>query len=248
MLLTSLWPQIFCRALHNGLAIQACEFPWKGLCVLLSLRDMEKIERMCMLVSYLVVWFVAWHGMSSLVRSLVMLHAQRRVCCTNGIDSITQCECMSQHTNLCVASNLSPQTFAVLLKHLHVLSPLQASSSYPTMPTDRHGVTHAGTLDLFDDNDENYTSVERSERHEIEHLQSQIRRHERREDRKERRELKAASRAAKGKPKLQWPMSWIGKIFAEGKSLSRNPSPARPFGGTDQGGNNEPAREIRVKT
>jgi hypothetical protein len=248
MLLTSLWPQLFCSALHNRLAIQAFEFSWKGLCVLPSLRVMEKIERMCMLVSYLVVWFVAWHGMSSLVRSLAMLHAQRRVCCTNGIDSITQCECMSQHTNLCVASTLSPQTFAVLLKHLHVLSPLQASSSYPIMPTDRHGVTHAGTLGLFDDDDENYISVERSQRHEIEHLQSQTRRHERREDCKERRELKASSRAAKGKSKLQWPMSWIGKVFARGKSSSPKTSPVRPVGGTDQGGNNEPARERRVKT
>jgi hypothetical protein len=155
---------------------------------------------------------------------------------------------MRQHTNLCVASTLSPHTFAVLLRPLHILSPLQASSPYPTMPSDKHGVTHAGTLGLFDDDDENYTSIERLERHEIEHLQSQIRRHERREDRKERQELKAAGRAAKGKSKLQWPIAWIGKVFAGGRDLSPNPSPARPVGGTDQGGNNEPAREIRVKT
>jgi polynucleotide 5'-kinase involved in rRNA processing len=67
------------------------------------------------------------------------------------------------------------------------------------MPTDKHGVTHAGTIGLFDDEQENYVSVERSERHEIEHLQSQIRRHEGRQERKEHREQRAANRAAKGK-------------------------------------------------
>jgi hypothetical protein len=115
------------------------------------------------------------------------------------------------------------------------------------MPTDKHGVTHAGTRGLFDDEQENYVSVERSERHEIEHLQSQVRRHERREDRKERREQRAADRAAKGNSKPPWPVSWIGKIFGEGKDLSPEPSPAKPVGGTSQGGNNDPAKEIRVK-
>jgi hypothetical protein len=115
------------------------------------------------------------------------------------------------------------------------------------MPTDKHGVTHAGTVGLFDDDGENYTSVERSERHEIEHLQSQIRRHERCEDRKERRELKAADRGAKGKSKLQWPMSWIGKVFGGDKDLSPDSSSARPGDGKGQGGN-EPVRDICVKT
>jgi hypothetical protein len=115
------------------------------------------------------------------------------------------------------------------------------------MPTDKHGVTHAGTLGLFDDDEENYTSVERSERHEIEHLQSQIRRHERCEDRKERRELKAADRAAKGKSKLTWPMLWFGKVFGGAKELSPEPSVVSPHGGQSQG-DDELVRDIHVKT
>jgi hypothetical protein len=117
------------------------------------------------------------------------------------------------------------------------------------MPTDKHGVTHAGTIGLFDDEEqENYVSVERSERHEIEHLQSQIRRHDRREERKDRREQRAANRAAKGKSKLSWSISWMGKVFDGGKDLSPEPSPAKPVVGTSQGGNNDPVKKIRVKT
>jgi hypothetical protein len=115
------------------------------------------------------------------------------------------------------------------------------------MPTDKHGVTHADTLCLFDDEQENYVSVERFERHDIEHLQSQIRRHERHENRKERRELKAANCAAQGTSELPRPISWMGKIFG-GKDLSPEPSPAKPVGGTSQGGNNDPVKKIRVKT
>jgi hypothetical protein len=115
------------------------------------------------------------------------------------------------------------------------------------MPTDKHGVTHAGTLGLFDDDDENCTSVERSERHEIEHLRSQIRRYERRENRRERWGLKAADRAAKGKSKLTWPMLWFGKVFGGAKELSPEPSPVSPLGGQGQV-DDELVRDIRVKT
>jgi hypothetical protein len=38
-----------------------------------------RIERMCILVSCLIVWFAVWYDMSGLIRLLAMLHAQKRV-------------------------------------------------------------------------------------------------------------------------------------------------------------------------
>jgi hypothetical protein len=70
------------------------------------------------------------------------------------------------------------------------------------MPTDTHGVTHAGSLGLFDDVDETFAAAARSERHERENLESAICRHERRAGRQYR---KAA--------KTPWHTSFFGKLF-----------------------------------
>ncbi|KAF1850623.1 uncharacterized protein K460DRAFT_327680 [Cucurbitaria berberidis CBS 394.84] len=88
------------------------------------------------------------------------------------------------------------------------------------MPTDVHGQHHAGSLGLFDDDAENDNAIARAERHEHDHLESVIRRHKRREKRQFRKDQKAAERAAQGKSKLPWPISWVGKLFGGGKDLS----------------------------
>jgi hypothetical protein len=115
------------------------------------------------------------------------------------------------------------------------------------MPTDKHGVTHASSLGLFEDEDEHYATVERSGRHERKHLEPQIRRQERRKNRLQRREFRPAEREAKWNSKLPWPVSWLGKLFGGDKDLSPEPIPARPVGGTSKGGNSDLAKQIRVK-
>lgn len=77
------------------------------------------------------------------------------------------------------------------------------------MPTDHYGVTHAGSLGLFDDDEENAAAIARSERHERERLESAIRRHERHSERQHRREV----RTAYGGKKLSWRVLWFGKMF-----------------------------------
>jgi hypothetical protein len=85
------------------------------------------------------------------------------------------------------------------------------------MPTDKHGILHTGSIGLFDDDDEYNVIVEQSERHEREHLESQIRRHERREACQQRRKDRAAGRKAKGKSKLPSPLLWLGKAFVSAR-------------------------------
>lgn len=88
------------------------------------------------------------------------------------------------------------------------------------MPTDHHGVTHAGALGLFDDDDENAATTARAERHEIASLQKVIRREERRTKRKVRKEDKAAQREADGKPRLPRSASWLSRLFSGSGSES----------------------------
>lgn len=88
------------------------------------------------------------------------------------------------------------------------------------MPTDAHGVTHAGTLGLFDDIDENAAAALRAERHERETLETAIRRHERRAGRQRRRDAQTAEREAAGKSKLPWHLSWFARLFGGGKDSS----------------------------
>jgi hypothetical protein len=99
------------------------------------------------------------------------------------------------------------------------------------MPTDAHGVTHAGALGLFDDFDENAAAIARSERHACENLETAIRRHERRAGRQHRRNFKATKRQAAGKSKLLWPILWLEKLFGGGKDLDPIVPTSRPAEG-----------------
>jgi hypothetical protein len=65
------------------------------------------------------------------------------------------------------------------------------------MPTDHHGQTHSGAIGLFDDPDEHATSIERSERHERERLESAARRLDRRSNRQYRKDVGAAEGKSK---------------------------------------------------
>lgn len=85
------------------------------------------------------------------------------------------------------------------------------------MPTDRHGVTHVGTIGLFDDDDEYQVAMDNAERHERKHLESKIRRQERRDKRQQRKEDRAADQEISGKSKLLWPFSRLGRFFGGGK-------------------------------
>lgn len=85
------------------------------------------------------------------------------------------------------------------------------------MPTDHHGMTHAGTISLFDNDDEYDAIMKRNEHYERQHLESVIRRHERREDRQQRKDAKAADRAGKGIPELPRAVSWMARLFRQGK-------------------------------
>lgn len=77
------------------------------------------------------------------------------------------------------------------------------------MPIDIHGQVHAGSLGLFDDDNEHRRAVDRAERREREYLEKVIRREERREDRIYRKDVKTAERVAAGKPA----QSWFSRIF-----------------------------------
>jgi hypothetical protein len=107
------------------------------------------------------------------------------------------------------------------------------------MPTDQHGMTHAGAIGLFDDDDERDAITERSERHERRRLGSKIRRHERRADRQERKEAKAADQEAKARSKLLRAPSWIETLFGGRKDLSGN---------TDKDQSDQSDMSIRVTT
>jgi hypothetical protein len=76
------------------------------------------------------------------------------------------------------------------------------------MPTDHHGQTHSGAISLFDDPDEHATSIERSERHERERLESAARRLDRRSNRQYRKDVEAAE----GKSKVP---SWLIRLFGK---------------------------------
>jgi hypothetical protein len=110
-----------------------------------------------------------------------------------------------------------------LKKHLHI----QALDPYINMPTDVHGITHAGTIGLFDDDDENAASLARAERHEIQGLEKYIRCRERR-SRKLRKENKAAdglSPESSGRAKLSRSASWFGHLLNGGKEHSPELAP-----------------------
>ncbi|KAH7072029.1 hypothetical protein BKA63DRAFT_567958 [Paraphoma chrysanthemicola] len=81
------------------------------------------------------------------------------------------------------------------------------------MPTDQHGVTHAGALGLYDDADEKMAADQRLERHQREHLRTMIRREQRREGRQQRKEAKATKREAEGRSVLLRPGSWLEKAL-----------------------------------
>ncbi|KAH7377919.1 hypothetical protein DE146DRAFT_586963, partial [Phaeosphaeria sp. MPI-PUGE-AT-0046c] len=85
------------------------------------------------------------------------------------------------------------------------------------MPTDQHGVTHSGTIGLFDDDDELQTAMTRAERHERERLEAQIRRHEQHGQRKERKEARAAIKQGREISKLVSLFLWPGRLFGRGK-------------------------------
>jgi hypothetical protein len=88
-------------------------------------------------------------------------------------------------------------------------------------------MTHTGTIGLFDDDDEYDAVMKRNERHERQHLESVVRRQERHESRQQRKEAKAADGAAKGKPELSRPASWIARLFHRGKEPALQPKSTR---------------------
>ncbi|KAF2818830.1 hypothetical protein CC86DRAFT_151206 [Ophiobolus disseminans] len=88
------------------------------------------------------------------------------------------------------------------------------------MPTDHHGVTHAGAIGLFDDDDENAATLASAERHEIAGLEKVIRCEERSTKRKLRKEDKAAQREVECKPNLPRPVSWLNRLFSASSSES----------------------------
>jgi hypothetical protein len=86
------------------------------------------------------------------------------------------------------------------------------------MPTDRHGVTHAGSLWLFGDTDKTEAAVK--DRSDTSGSASE----EERGDLSIAQDInavgtKAASRAANGKSKLPWPISCLSKLSSGGKTL-----------------------------
>jgi len=91
------------------------------------------------------------------------------------------------------------------------------------MPTDVHGITHAGTIGLFDDDDENARSLARAERHEIKDLEKGIRRRERHAARKLRKEQKVADGQGESsdRPKPSRSASWFGQLFGGTKEPAR---------------------------
>ncbi|KAH8725712.1 hypothetical protein GQ44DRAFT_615513 [Phaeosphaeriaceae sp. PMI808] len=82
------------------------------------------------------------------------------------------------------------------------------------MPTDKHGVTHAGSLGLFDDEVEIAAAADRAARHERECLAEAIRRHGQHVERERRETDKAVERMAKGKNNV----SWMQRLFGRGSS------------------------------
>jgi hypothetical protein len=116
------------------------------------------------------------------------------------------------------------------------------------MPTDQHGMTHAGAIGLFDDDDERDAVTERSERHERKRLDAKIRQRERRADRQERKETKATNQEAKGRPKPLRAPSWIENLFGRRKDLTPKPAAKRRVGNTDEDQSDQSDMSIRVTT
>lgn len=82
------------------------------------------------------------------------------------------------------------------------------------MPTDRHGITHAGALGLYDDDDEYDAAMRRMERHERERLASEIRRQERLAAKEHRQAMKAARRDNEPPSRLPKQIARLGKLFS----------------------------------
>jgi hypothetical protein len=84
------------------------------------------------------------------------------------------------------------------------------------MPTDQHGVTHAGALGLFDDVDENNAAAERSERHERECLETVIRREYRRAGPSTAKKPKLPDEKSEGGPYRRGQHPGSGRFSMEG--------------------------------
>lgn len=96
------------------------------------------------------------------------------------------------------------------------------------MPTDVHGITHAGAIGLYDDDEENAASLARAERCEVKDLEKVIRRADRRSKRQERKDDKVAQRDTNNKAKLSQPASWFGHLLSGGKDPSPKRTGAKP--------------------
>jgi hypothetical protein len=103
------------------------------------------------------------------------------------------------------------------------------------MPTDQHGITHAGALGLFDDEDENANTTAGAERHEVAALEKVIRRADRRTKRNLRKANKAVQQEAQGeqheahgKAELPRQVSWLHRLFSGSKDSTSEAVPARP--------------------
>jgi hypothetical protein len=95
------------------------------------------------------------------------------------------------------------------------------------MPTDLHGVTHAGTIGLFDDPDETATARAHADRYEIKDKEKAIRRVLRKQRKDEKREASHSPQRLNSKPKLSRPASWFGTLFGGSKDVSPERTPSR---------------------
>ncbi|KAF2034136.1 hypothetical protein EK21DRAFT_97628 [Setomelanomma holmii] len=118
------------------------------------------------------------------------------------------------------------------------------------MPTDQHGVTHAGSLGLFDDDIEIKAAADRSERHERDRLATLLRREERRAGRRHRREARSAEREAHRGSTSSWRGSWFGKTFGSRIHEDRGSEKKTLLGerGVDEENEPPPTGCIRIST
>ncbi|KAH7084328.1 hypothetical protein FB567DRAFT_593800 [Paraphoma chrysanthemicola] len=117
------------------------------------------------------------------------------------------------------------------------------------MPTDQHGVTHAGALGLYDDADETMAADQRLERHQREHLGTVIRREQRRVRRQHRKEANTPKSEAEGRSVLLRPRSWLEKALHREHHSRIESSPLKLGEEDGTGGDKKPAKgQIKVTT